>query len=86
MENLPRALIIAAIVLGGAFIVRGLYPTDRFTMIANQGGGAFRVDRLTGSVLFCDALLCRVLPLATMVAPPAQGRKPTAPAQGATGT
>lgn len=83
MENLPRALVIAAIVLGGAFIVRGLYPTDRFSMVAAQGGGAFRVDRLTGSVLFCDALVCRVLPIAAFVPPPAPAKPP---ASGATGT
>jgi len=83
MENLPRALVIASIVIGGAFIVRGLYPTDRFSMVAAQGGGAFRVDRLTGSVLFCDTLVCRVLPVATFVTPTAP---PKPPASGATGT
>lgn len=74
MENLPRAVVIAAIILGGAFIVRGLYPTDRFSMVAAQGGGAYRVDRLTGTVLFCDAVICRALPLATFVAPPSAAK------------
>lgn len=89
MENLPRALVIAALIFGGALIVRGLYPADRFTLVAAPGG-AYRVDRLTGSVLFCDQLLCRQLPVATFVAPgqrpapPAQG--PAKPPNGATGT
>ena len=86
MDQLPRALIIAAIILGGAVIIRGLYPADRFTMVAAQGGGAYRIDRLTGSVLYCDALLCRVLPVATLMpAPPKQG-SPAPPPGAATGT
>ncbi len=84
MDTLARAIVIAAMILGGAFVVRGLYPTDRFTMIAAQGGGAFRVDRLTGSVSFCDALMCRVLPLATYA--PGTPKQPPAPPAGATGT
>jgi hypothetical protein len=66
MENLPRAIVIAAIILGGALIVRGLYPSDRFTLVT-VGNGAYRIDRLTGAVLFCDAILCRQLPLAKLV-------------------
>jgi hypothetical protein len=86
MNALPRAIVIAALILGGAFIVRGLYPTDRFTIVAAQGGGAYRVDRLTGSVSFCDALMCRVLPLATFTPGPLK-QAPQAPAPGAsTGT
>jgi len=65
MELLSRAIVIAAIVLGGALVIRGLYPADRFTMIAVQGG-AYRLDRLTGAVIFCDAVVCRPLPLATI--------------------
>jgi hypothetical protein len=85
MDQLPRAIIIAAIILGGAAIVRGLYPADRFTMVAAQGGGAFRVDRLTGSVLFCDAVLCRALPTASFAPAPQKPVQPAAPA-GSTGT
>jgi hypothetical protein len=86
MDQLPRALVLAAIILGGAFIVRGLYPTDRFTMVAAQGGGAFRVDRLTGSVLFCDALVCRVLPVATRIPMPQKPAPKGSTPDGATGT
>jgi hypothetical protein len=86
MDQLPRAIIIAAIILGGAVIVRGLYPADRFTMVAAQGGGAYRIDRLTGSVLFCDAILCRVLPVATLVPAPQKQAPPATPSPGATGT
>jgi len=78
MENLPRAIVIAALILGGAAVVRGLYPADRFTLVAAQGG-AYRVDRLTGSVLFCDGLMCRVLPLAKIVP---MAPKPAAPSPG----
>ena len=78
MDTLARAVVIGALILGGAYIVRGLYPADRFTLVAAQGG-SFRLDRLTGSVLFCDAIACRVLPLAKIVpvAPP-----PAAPSGG----
>ena len=82
MENLPRALVFSAMILGGALIVNGLYPADRFTMIPTANGAAFRLDRLTGGLLYCDALLCRPLALAVPVAP-----KPAPPARGpATGT
>jgi hypothetical protein len=84
MDALPRAIVIAAMILGGALIVRGLYPADRFTIVAAQAGGAYRVDRLTGSVSFCDALMCRVLPLATFV--PAAPKATPAPGTGSTGT
>ena len=70
MDQLPRALVIVAMILGGAFIVRGLYPADRFVM-TSAAGGAYRLDRLTGAVAFCDALVCRALPLATLKAVPA---------------
>lgn len=84
MENLPRALVIAAIVLGGALMVRGLYPADRFTLVATAGG-AYRLDRLTGTVSFCDTLLCRQLPSAAFV-PGAPRPTPPKPASGDTGT
>ncbi|MEI8298024.1 MAG: hypothetical protein WCH32_08370 [Pseudomonadota bacterium] len=81
MDSLPRALVFAAIILGSAIMIHGLYPADRFTMVpAPAGGGAFRVDRLTGGVLFCDALMCRQLPLAVPVIP-----RPAAPAPGTPG-
>jgi hypothetical protein len=85
MDALPRAIVIAAIILGGAFIVRGLYPADRFTMVAAPGG-AFRVDRLTGAVLFCDAVICRALPVATFAAPPAKPAAQPRPPTASTGT
>jgi hypothetical protein len=79
MENLPRALIVSAMIFGGALIVRGLYPADRFTMVPTTNGAAFRLDRLTGSLLYCDAVLCRPLALAIPVAP-----KPAPSAHGPT--
>jgi len=86
MDQLPRALIVAAIILGGAVIVRGLYPADRFTMIAAQGGGAYRLDRLTGSVFYCDPLVCRLLPVATLVPAQPKAASPANTAGAATGT
>lgn len=83
MDQLPRALVIAALILGGALIVRGLYPADRYSMVAVPGG-AYRLDRLTGGVLFCDAALCRSLPLVAIVARPAA--PPSPPPAPATGT
>ncbi len=86
MDLIARAIVVAAIILGAAHLVRGLYPADRYTM-TSVPNGAFRLDRLTGSVIFCDALLCRALPLATPVPgrmPAAPGAPPTAPR--ATGT
>jgi hypothetical protein len=86
MEQLPRAIVIAAIILAGGLVVRGLYPADRYTMVPVQGG-AYRLDRLTGSVLFCDAIVCRELPLAAFRAGAAPAPKSAAsPAAGATGT
>jgi hypothetical protein len=77
MDQLPRAIVIAAIIVAGAFVLRGLYPADRFEVVAAQGG-AYRIDRLTGAVLFCDALVCRALPLATFkAAPPAPPKSAT---------
>lgn len=70
MEQLSRAIVVAAIIIAGAFVLRGVYPADRYGMIAAQGG-AYRIDHLTGAVIFCDALICRALPLATFKAPPA---------------
>jgi len=80
MESLPRALVFAAIILGGAILIHGLYPADRFSMVPAAAGGGFRVDRLTGGVLFCDPLMCRQLPLAVPVAP-----RPAPPAPGTPG-
>jgi len=84
MEGLPRAIIAAAMIFGGALLVHGLYPADRFTLASAAGGGSYRLDRLTGAVYFCDTLFCRALPLAVPVAVPAKPK--TAPPGGATGT
>ncbi len=87
MEGLPRAIVAAAIILGGAHLVHGLYPADRFTVTAAANGGSYRLDRLTGAVFFCDTLFCRALPLAVPVQVPAPPGKPkVAPPGGATGT
>jgi hypothetical protein len=92
MEALPRALIVAAMILGGALLVHGLYPADRFAMVPASNGAAYRLDRLTGSVLYCDGMLCRVLPFAVpipgAVPKPGSGARqaPGAPGGGATGT
>ena len=79
MDALPRALVVAAIILGGALIVRGLYPADRYSMVA-AGNGAYRVDRLTGSVAYCDPAVCRMLVIVIQVPVPggAQGAPPAA--------
>jgi len=69
MEQLPRAIVIAAIILGGATLIRGLYPADRFALVP-AGNGAYRIDKLTGAVLYCDAVLCRALPYGAIVPTP----------------
>ena len=81
MESLPRAIIAAAMIFGSALLVHGLYPADRYAMTPATNGGTYRLDRLTGGVLFCDALFCRALPLAVPV--PVQPAKPAAPKPGA---
>jgi hypothetical protein len=85
MDALSRAIVVAAIILGGALVVRGLYPADRYLLVAAQGG-AFRVDRLTGSVLFCDLIVCRSLPIANFVPGPQKPAPQSAPPGAATGT
>ncbi len=80
MEQLARALVISAIILGGAHVLRAYYVADRYTLVA-AGNATFRIDRMSGAVLYCDAVLCRQLPFAAIV-PTA----PKAPAPNGTGT
>jgi hypothetical protein len=89
MEGLPRAIIAAALIFGSALLVHGLYPADRYTIAAAAGGGSYRLDRLTGTVYFCDSVFCRALPLAVPVgvgAPAVPAKPKVAPPSGATGT
>ncbi len=81
MDQLPRAIVFAAIIVSGALLLHGLYPADRYSMVAAQGG-AFRVDRLTGAVIFCDAVICRSLPLATFTPAQPKPLPPNAPPSG----
>jgi hypothetical protein len=63
LNDLARSIVIAAILLGGALVVRGTFGTDRFELIQAVGGSVYRLDRLTGSVVFCTPAACRPLPM-----------------------
>ena len=78
MNDLARAIVIAAVLLSGALIVRGTFGTDRYELIQAGGGQVYRLDRLTGAVTFCNPIACRPLP--TLV-PSLQAPRP-APPQG----
>jgi hypothetical protein len=65
MTELARAIVIAAIVIGGALVVRGMFGTDRYELQAVPGGAVYRLDRLTGAMSYCTPVACR--PLAVMV-------------------
>jgi hypothetical protein len=62
VSELARAIVIAALVLGGALVVRGTFGTDRYDLVPAPGGSVYRLDRLTGAVTFCTPLVCRPLP------------------------
>jgi hypothetical protein len=86
MNDLARAIVIAAFLLGGALIVRGTFGTDRYELVQAGAGQVYRLDRLTGAVTFCNPLVCRPLPtvVPNLQAPP-QGAQPApqpAPQQG----
>ena len=61
MSDLPRAIVIAALILGGAFVVRGMFGTDRYDLMQATVGSVYRLDQLTGAVAFCTPLVCRPL-------------------------
>lgn len=63
MSDLARSIVIAAILLGGALVVRGTFGTDRFELTQAVGGAVYRLDRLTGAVVFCSPAACRQLPM-----------------------
>jgi hypothetical protein len=80
LNDLARAIVIAAALLGGALVVRGTFGTDRFDLVPAGGGSVYRLDRLTGSVFFCTPMLCRPLPtIVPAISNPQQ--PPTAEAQ-----
>lgn len=82
MNDLARAIVIAAFLLGGAVIVRGTFGTDRYDLILAGGGQVYRLDRLTGGVTFCNPLVCRPLPtvVPNLQQAPPQGAQPGPPA------
>jgi hypothetical protein len=82
VNDLSRAIVIAALILGGAFVVRGMFGTDRYDLVPAPGGSVYRLDRLTGAVAFCTPMLCR--PLAMLV--PREAAPGSAPAPGSGGT
>jgi hypothetical protein len=75
MSDLARSIVIAAILLGGALVVRGTFGTDRFELIQAVGGSVYRLDRLTGSVVFCTPAACRPLPMFVPAPATAPGEK-----------
>lgn len=78
MREIARAIVIAAIVLGGAVVVRGTFGTDRYELVPSIGGAVYRLDRLTGGVAICTRAACRLLPTMTpRVAKPPAGPPPT---------
>lgn len=82
MSQIARAIVIAAIVLGGALVVRGTFGTDRYELVPAIGGAVYRLDGLTGGVAICTPAACRLLPTMTpRVAKPPAGKLP-APAPG----
>lgn len=78
MSDLSRAMVIAALIIGGAFVVRGMFGTDRYDLVPAAAGAVYRIDRLTGSVAVCTPMLCKVLPL-LVPAPDSTKRVPRAP-------
>ncbi len=79
MSDLARSIVIAAILLGGALVVRGTFGTDRYELVQAGGGQVYRLDRLTGAVTFCNPVVCRPLPT---VVPNLQAPRQTPPPQG----
>jgi hypothetical protein len=63
VSDLARAIVIAALILGGAAVVRGTFGTDRYDLVPAPGGSVYRLDRLTGAVAFCTPMACRQLPM-----------------------
>jgi hypothetical protein len=85
MSDLARSIVIAAILLGGALVVRGTFGTDRYELVQAGGGQVYRLDRLTGSVTFCNPVVCRPLPMFVPAPAAAPGEKPP-PAQDGAGS
>jgi hypothetical protein len=79
VNDLTRGVVVAAALLGGAFVVSSLYGKDRWQLAPAPGGAVYRLDGLTGDVAFCTPLFCRPLP--TLV--PKQDKSMSAPQQGA---
>jgi hypothetical protein len=78
MNGLPRAIVMAAFLLGGALVVRGTFGTDRYDLFPAVGGTVYRLDRLTGSVSLCAPVGCRPLPTIVPRAP-SPGPAPSTP-------
>jgi hypothetical protein len=78
VNELTRAMLIAALVISGAVVVRGTFGTDRYDLHPGPQGGVYRIDRLSGHVAYCTPVACRVLPYVTLkaAAPPPADSKP----------
>lgn len=80
MNEIARAVVIAALILGGAVVVRGMFGTDRYDLIPAVGGTVYRLDRLTGAVSICTPVACKPLPtLVPKVATPGSEPSPENP-------
>lgn len=73
MTGIARAIVVAAVLLGGALVVRGTFGTDRYELVPAVGGAVYRLDRLTGAVSICTPAACRPLPTLVPVAPTPPG-------------
>jgi hypothetical protein len=82
VSDLPRSVLIAALLLASAFVIRGTFGTDRYDLVPAGNGSAYRVDRLTGAVHFCTPVVCAALPLAKPSVGPGRqgGQAPVPPA------
>jgi hypothetical protein len=75
VRDVARAIVVAAALLGGSLVVRGLYGPDRWELVQSAGGAVYRLDKLNGNLAFCTPLFCRPLPTLT----PANSRKMALP-------
>jgi hypothetical protein len=66
-SDLARAIVLATLIAGGSYVIRGMYGTDRWYLAPGPAGTVYRIDRLSGQVHHCDTVVCRVLPTATPV-------------------
>lgn len=55
---MPNSNLIPAIIIAGAIIVAGFLIGGRYSLVGGNSGAGLRLDRLTGSVVFCNTSGC----------------------------